>query len=111
MARETVVLLSDDLDGGEADETVRFSLDGRSYTIDLNEKNATALREAFAPYVSAASVDKGQRGPVVATVRTTSSRRHDVDAIRQWARSRGYEVSNRGRIAKNIQAEYDAIHS
>ena len=50
MAQKTIVSLIDDLDGTEADETVRFGLDSVQYEIDLSEKNATTLREALAPF-------------------------------------------------------------
>src|SRR5918911_1549077 len=51
MAQKVQVILVDDVDGGEAAETVSFALDGVSYEIDVSEKNATALREALAPWV------------------------------------------------------------
>ncbi len=52
MAQTVFVKLTDDIDGGDADETVSFSLEGKSYQIDLNTKNAAALRKALAPYVA-----------------------------------------------------------
>ena len=54
MAREVIEKLIDDLDGSEATETVTFGLDGTTYEIDLNKKNAAALRKALEPYVKAA---------------------------------------------------------
>ena len=54
MAQKVQVLLVDDLDGGEASETVSFALDGNNYEIDLSGKNATELRDSFAKYVGAA---------------------------------------------------------
>ena len=54
MAQKVQVVLVDDIDGGSADETVSFSLDGAAYEIDLSAANAAALREAFAPYVGTA---------------------------------------------------------
>jgi hypothetical protein len=51
MAKTVIVKLTDDIDGGDADETVRFALDGRSYEIDLSSANATALRAAVQFYV------------------------------------------------------------
>ena len=48
MAQKVQVLLVDDLDGGEATETVAFSLDGNSYEIDLSSENASKLRKEFA---------------------------------------------------------------
>ncbi len=51
MAQTIIVKLTDDIDGGDAEETVSFALDGKVYQIDLNEKNASALRKAFATYI------------------------------------------------------------
>lgn len=51
MAKTVIVKLTDDIDGGDAEETVRFALDGRSYEIDLSSANATALRAAFQTYI------------------------------------------------------------
>ena len=59
MAKTVIVKLTDDIDGGDADETVQFALDGRSYEIDLSTANASKLRDALKPYV-----DKG-RAPAV----------------------------------------------
>ena len=42
MAQTIVVKLVDDMDGGDADETVAFGLDGKSYEIELSKKNAAA---------------------------------------------------------------------
>ncbi|MFD0974289.1 Lsr2 family protein [Plantactinospora endophytica] len=44
--------LVDDLDGGDADETVKFSLDGVQYEIELATANADKLQNAFAPYTA-----------------------------------------------------------
>lgn len=71
MAKTVIVKLTDDIDGGDADETVRFSLDGRSYEIDLSAANATKLRGALGPYVENARVDGGggrSRSPRVSSV-------------------------------------------
>jgi hypothetical protein len=54
MAQTIVVKLVDDLDGGDADETVAFGLDGKTYEIELSKKNAAALRKVLAPYVDKA---------------------------------------------------------
>src|SRR6266496_685845 len=55
MAKQIITLLTDDLDGGEADRTIEFGLDGGNYTIDLSEKNAGKLRKALDPFLTAAS--------------------------------------------------------
>lgn len=48
----------DDLDGtildAETGETVPFALDGCAYEIDLSTDHVAALRQALAPYVTAA---------------------------------------------------------
>src|SRR3569623_242201 len=55
MAKQVITLLTDDLDGGEADRTIEFGLDGVNYTIDLSEKIAGRLRKALEPYLSVAT--------------------------------------------------------
>jgi hypothetical protein len=57
MAKTLIVKLSDDIDGGDADETVRFALDGKVYEIDLSAANAAKLRGALKLYI-----DKGRAG-------------------------------------------------
>lgn len=110
MARRTQVILVDDIDGGQADETVTFGLDGSSYEIDLSSENAASLREAMASYVGAAhrigrsgSRAAGQRGRVPAT-----TDREQTQAIRAWARRNGHTVSDRGRIPATIVEAYHA---
>jgi Lsr2 len=53
MAKTVIVKLTDDIDGGDADETVQFSLDGKTYEIDLTAANAAKLRSALEPYIGA----------------------------------------------------------
>jgi hypothetical protein len=53
MTQQVRVIITDDLDGSEAAETVRFGLDGGSYEIDLNAAHIAELRDIFAPYVAA----------------------------------------------------------
>ncbi len=108
MAKRTQVLLVDDLDGGDADETVSFSVDGVSYEIDLSTKNAASLRDTFGRYVGAARRVGGRARSRSAT---GSSRRDDRSAqIREWARSTGHKVSDRGRIPADLAAKFDAAH-
>ena len=51
MAKTVVVKLTDDIDGGDADETIHFALDGKSYEIDLSATNAATFRETLKPYI------------------------------------------------------------
>ena len=109
MAQRVNIVLEDDIDGSDADETVTFALDGVTYEIDLNGKNAAALRDALAPYVGHARRAAGRRS----TVRTAGGRgsaRRDLADVREWARSNGHQVSDRGRISAEVQAAYDKAH-
>lgn len=105
MARKVQYFLVDDIDGGEASETVSFSLDGVSYEIDLSEGNAKALRDALSPYVgNGRRAGRRPRG----RGRGAQARNQDTAAIRDWARERGFKVSDRGRIPADILAKYEA---
>ena len=114
MAKRTIHVLVDDIDGGEADETVKFSLDGVQYEIDLSKKNASKLRDAFAPYL--ASGTKIGRGGVVVGGRAASARgrggaaadRDQNRAIRDWAQAKGIKVSDRGRIKQEVVDRFNA---
>jgi hypothetical protein len=120
MATMTTVTLVDDLDGSEAEETISFGLDGASYEIDLGEKNAKKLRDSLALYVAhARRVDGGRRSATrSATARPKSGRstsrsapdREQTAAIREWARSNGYEVSERGRLSSAVVEAFEAAH-
>ena len=103
MAQKITVALEDDLDGGPADETVRFGVGGAEYEIDLNRKNARAFRKQLAPFVEhARKAGRAQRRP-----RTSSSRQRSGD-IRAWARDQGIAVSDRGRIPASVVEQYEA---
>lgn len=107
MAQKVQVILIDDIDGGNADETVSFSLDGVAYEIDLSTENAAKLREALSTWVGHARRVGGRR----AAGRRAGSRGTgggESAAIREWARANGYTVNDRGRIPANIKAAYDA---
>ena len=104
MAQRVQILLEDDLDGGDASETVTFGLDGVTYEIDLSDKNATALREALAGYIGAGRRVAGRRSSGTGSSRRTSS--GELAKIREWARANGYDVSDRGRISKKVREAY-----
>ena len=108
MAQKVQVLLLDDLDGSEATETVTFGLDGVSYEIDLSSGNAGRIRKELAQYVEHAR----KAGNAQARRRRRAQRRGPgaERANREWAKSRGFKVNERGRIPANIVAEYEAAH-
>jgi hypothetical protein len=111
------VILEDDLDGGSADETVTFALDGVAYEIDLKSDNADKLRDLLAPFV-----EKGRKQ----SGRITGARRGggrnagrpaaaapapDTAKIRNWAKENGYDINDRGRVPGEIKAAYDKAHA
>lgn len=114
MAKETQVIYIDDLDGGKADETLAFSLDGVSYEIDLSDKNAAKLRDSLAGYIDKARKVGGKagargRGRSTGTARKASSAK--TGEIRAWAKANGYEVNERGRIPATVVEQYETAHA
>lgn len=110
MAQKVQIILEDDLDGGEADETVSFALDGTSYEIDLNEANATKMREALAPYVGHARKVTGSRGGRRSSTKSAGGSGPSPKEVREWARENGHDVPDRGRIPAEVREAYDAAH-
>ena len=107
MAQKVTVELQDDLDGGPADETLRFGIGAAEYEIDLSKKNARALRRRLAPFIDHAR--KTGRAPRRRTRRTAASRERSGD-IRAWAKDHGITVSDRGRIPAGVVEQYEAGH-
>lgn len=116
MAQKVTVQLVDDVDGSEAEATVEFGLDGVNYTIDLSTDNAAELRDALATYVASARRTGGRKrtgGKAKSTTSgkssqaPTTSDRERNQAIREWARQQGMQVSDRGRIPSEIVEAYD----
>ena len=103
MAQRVQVVLLDDIDGGSADATLKFSFDGASYEIDLSNAHAAEFRGAVAPWLNAARKVSGRTaGRVVAN--------SDTSKIRAWAKASGHAVSERGRISAEVRAAYVAAH-
>ncbi|WP_030526167.1 histone-like nucleoid-structuring protein Lsr2 [Phycicoccus jejuensis] len=112
MAKKVQVLLVDDVDKeSPADETVTFALDGVSYEIDLTSDNASKLRDAMAVWIGHAERTGGRRSASRGAAKNSGGSKRDVSAIREWARSNGYDVSERGRISSEVQEAYDKANS
>jgi hypothetical protein len=109
MAQKVQVILVDDIDGGAAEETVSFSLDGVAYEIDLSAANAAKLRDAFAPYVGTARRVGGRTAAGRGRARRRGGDSRTAE-IREWARANGQKVSERGRIAADVVAAYERAH-
>lgn len=103
MAQKVHVVLVDDVDGSQADETVKFGLDGAQYEIDLSSAHAAELRAALATWVKAARKTSAR-----AAGKSRAASAGDTGAIRAWAKTHGYAVSERGRISADIRAAYEA---
>jgi septation ring formation regulator EzrA len=108
------VVLSDDLDGSEAIQTIIYTIDGQEYEIDLSEENIQRFHEALEPFVSASRQVQRQAAPTRrrgdGRRRSGSRWRDDIPQIRAWAEANDYEVSARGRIKKEILDAYDEAH-
>ena len=105
MAQRVQVILEDDFDGGTAEETVAFALDGAEYEIDLSVENAAKLRDALAPWLAHARKTGGRRkrGQKPAGDSSTSE-------IRAWALASGHSVSTRGRVSAELREAYEKAH-
>jgi hypothetical protein len=107
MAQQTVIELVDDLDGGEADETVSFGLDGVHYKIDLSDGNATKLRDELAMFV-AHGRRAGGAGRRTRAAATSATDPEQNQRIRSWARESGFPINDRGRISAEIIDKFHA---
>jgi hypothetical protein len=109
------VVLTDDLDGSEATQTLNYTVDGQEYEIDLSEENIQRFHEALEPFVSKSR--PVERRLIPTPTRRTGQRRSgrsgrdDIAQIRSWAEAQGMDVSARGRVKKEIIEAYDAAHS
>jgi hypothetical protein len=101
MAQKVETLLVDDLDGSDAESTIRFGVDGADYEIDLSASHAQQLRDALAPYISAAR----RAGP---SPRRKAARPPDPTEVREWARAQGIDVKDRGRVPAGLIAKFKA---
>ncbi len=121
MARTTIVQLTDDIDGSEADQTVEFSYKAKSYSVDLNDKNASELDDVLAPYIAAADKAGGVQSRAGGrSSRSAGSRPRsssggtsgpDPKDVRVWAEANGVQVSGRGRIPASVIEQYKAANT
>ncbi|WP_163377143.1 Lsr2 family protein [Dietzia sp. Alg238-R159] len=112
MAQQFQVRYIDDIDGadlGDKPNAISFAFEGKEYSIDLSDANAEAFRAAVAPYIEAGHRVTGSKTKTArkATAKTASG---DTKAIREWARTNGYDVSDRGRIPADVMEAYAAAN-
>lgn len=110
MAQKIQTLFIDDIDGSDAEGTIRFGLDGTEYEIDLNAQHAEELRTALAKYVDAArrATGSGPRRPARRARRGASAGDTSPTAVREWAKSQGIEVKDRGRVPAELVVKFKA---
>ncbi|WP_409496675.1 histone-like nucleoid-structuring protein Lsr2 [Amycolatopsis sp. cmx-11-12] len=119
MAQKVLVEIVDDLDGGEATQTVPFALDGVQYEIDLSDENAHALRAVFEQYVEAGTRTGGRKIRVAIGQSTTTGTgrpaapvdRERNQQVRAWAAENGYAIADRGRIPSEIYEAFNDAES
>lgn len=104
MAQRVQIILEDDYDGGEADETVAFALDGAEYEIDLSTANAEKFRDELAGWIGHARKTGGRRRRAPGGRPSEASSTSD---IRAWAVANGRAVSSRGRVSSEIREAYE----
>lgn len=109
MARIVRVVHTDDLDGTEGAKPVEFSIGGDAYTIDLTAENEAKFRDVLEPYIAKAEKVSRRRSSASTSSRSTNKNSNTTE-IREWARANGYQVSDRGRIAADVVAAYEAAN-
>jgi hypothetical protein len=103
MAQRIQTVLIDDLDGGEAAGTVRFGLDGTEYEIDLSARHSDQLRKALELYLAHA---RPAGGTARGAARSRRGAAVDTAKVREWAKGRGIEVKDRGRVPADVVEQY-----
>jgi hypothetical protein len=108
MAQKVQTLFVDDLDGSEADGTVRFGLDGTEYEIDLNTKHTQQLRDALARYIAAARRTGANARQPARSRRKAPASAPNTPEVREWAKTQGIDVKDRGRIPAELVVKFKA---
>ena len=107
MAQRVQIILEDDYDGGVAEETVTFALDGAEYEIDLSRDNAAKLRDELAAWIGHARKTGGRRKKTAVKAGDSAS----TSEIRAWAVANGHEVNTRGRVSAEVREAYEKANS
>jgi len=111
VAQKIQTLFIDDLDGSDAEGTVRFGLDGSEYEIDLNAGHAKELRDALARYVGAARRGSSTAKRPAGGDRRGSASGLNTTEVREWAKAQGIDVKDRGRVPADLVVKFKAAAS
>jgi hypothetical protein len=106
MAQRIQTLFIDDIDGGEAEGTVRFGLDGTDYEIDLSGEHTDELRQALGKFIEHSRKVGGTARRAARGVRVAPA--VDTAKVREWAKGNGYDIKDRGRVPADVVAKYQA---
>ena len=106
MAQKIQTLFIDDIDGGEAEGTVRFGLDGADYEIDLSTAHSEALHKTLQTYIAHARKVSGAARRSARSGSRRSFNGIDTTAVRTWAKQNGYDIKDRGRVPASVIAKY-----
>jgi hypothetical protein len=109
MAQKVQTIFIDDIDGSEADGTVRFGLDGTEYEIDLSSAHGEELRKALGDYITHARKVAGAGRRAARGAGRRNSANADTAKVREWAKEQGIEVKDRGRVPSGIIEKYHAV--
>jgi hypothetical protein len=110
MAQKVITTLVDDIDGTEITDgegqTIRFAIDGTSYEIDLTTDNAEKLRDALQPYIDNGRHTRTTTPQPRSTSTSSTNSRQELTAAREWLKSNGHQVSDRGRVPNKLLELY-----
>jgi Lsr2 len=117
MAQKVITEFIDDIDGSPAERTFTFAVDGTNYEIDLSTENIAEFKSAIGGFIESARKVKGSssssNGRRARSTGANGGRqsREQTQAVREWARQHGHNISNRGRIPSSIQQAFDQAHA
>jgi len=109
VAKHVIEELIDDLDGGEADVTVRIGWEGEWRELDLSEKNLDAFAKVFDPYWDAGrggtekneASGRRRRSNGSGSKRQGGRRDYDRGEFKTWAVENDIRL-NRGRPPREL---------
>ena len=105
MAQKIVYV--DDIDGTEGAKPQSFGVNGDTWEIDLSDENTEKLHSALAPFIDKARKVAKTAKPAPAK-RAPRGRSSELAEIREWAKSNGHRVTDRGRIPQAVVDAYNA---
>ena len=106
MAQKIQTLFVDDIDGSDAEGTIRFGLDGTDYEIDLSTAHAADLRQALAKFIEAGRKAPGSARRPARTGRKATAASVDTTVVRAWAKEQGIDIKDRGRVPADVVVRY-----